>query len=72
MTRRPLFITLMLAAMATAAQAHTGVGGMAGFAHGFAHPFNGLDHLLAMLGVGVFAANLGGRALGWCRQLLLP
>jgi len=63
MTRRPLFITLMLAAMATAAEAHTGVGGMAGFAHGFVHPFNGPDHLLAMVAVGVFAANLGGRAL---------
>jgi urease accessory protein len=31
--------------------------------HGFAHPFTGLDHLIAMLAVGVFAVQLGGRAL---------
>ncbi len=63
MTRRPLYSVLLLAFMATAAEAHTGAGGTAGFAHGFAHPFNGLDHLLAMVAVGVFATSLGGRAL---------
>ena len=30
-------------------------------AAGFVHPFLGLDHLLAMLAVGVWAAQLGGR-----------
>jgi urease accessory protein len=34
-----------------------------GLAHGFAHPFGGLDHLLAMFAVGLFAVRLGGRAL---------
>ena len=34
-----------------------------GFAHGFAHPLGGLDHVLAMVAVGLFAAHLGGRAL---------
>lgn len=43
--------------------AHVGTGAHDGFTHGFAHPFNGLDHLLAMIGVGLFAAQLGGRAL---------
>src|SRR5581483_4853903 len=33
------------------------------FAHGFAHPLSGLDHLLAMVAVGLYAALLGGRAL---------
>jgi urease accessory protein len=28
-----------------------------------AHPFTGLDHILAMTAVGIFAANLGGAAL---------
>ena len=47
-----------------AASAHPGLPGhMHGFAYGFAHPFSGLDHLLAMVGVGLFAAHLGGRAL---------
>jgi urease accessory protein len=34
-----------------------------GFVHGFAHPMGGLDHILAMVAVGVFAFVLGGRAL---------
>jgi len=44
------------------ALAHPGHGD-AGFAHGFAHPLSGLDHLLAMVAVGLYAALLGGRAL---------
>ncbi|WP_108003879.1 HupE/UreJ family protein [Mycoplana dimorpha] len=45
------------------AMAHTGHGETAGLAHGFAHPLGGLDHVLAMIMVGVLAARLGGRAL---------
>lgn len=47
----------------TLAFAHTGVGDTAGFFHGFDHPIGGIDHILAMVAVGVFAAVLGGRAL---------
>jgi urease accessory protein len=43
--------------------AHTGSGDAAGFVHGFAHPLGGVDHLLAMVAIGVLAAHLGGRAL---------
>jgi len=43
--------------------AHTGVGQTVGFAHGFTHPVSGLDHVLAMILVGVLAWQLGGRAL---------
>ncbi|MFG1190293.1 HupE/UreJ family protein [Xanthobacter flavus] len=43
--------------------AHTGVGDVHGFSHGFAHPLGGLDHLLAMVTVGIFAWQLGGRAV---------
>lgn len=59
---RPL---LALAALLTPslALAHTGVGDTHGFVHGFAHPLGGLDHMLAMVAVGLFAAHLGGRAL---------
>jgi urease accessory protein len=51
-----------LALMATGAHAHTldGGGGLAG---GLAHPFMGLDHLLAMIAVGLWAAQLGRRAV---------
>ena len=51
------------ALLPTAALAHTGVGHTNGFMHGFAHPISGLDHILAMVMVGVFAWQLGGRAL---------
>jgi urease accessory protein len=34
----------------------------AGFASGVAHPLAGLDHILAMIAVGLWAARLGGRA----------
>ena len=47
----------------TAAFAHTGVGEASGFMHGFSHPISGLDHVLAMVMVGLFAFRLGGRAL---------
>ena len=43
--------------------AHTGVGNTSGLVHGFGHPISGLDHVLAMVMVGVFAWQLGGRAL---------
>jgi urease accessory protein len=43
--------------------AHTGHGEASGFAHGFIHPLGGLDHVLAMVAVGLYAALLGGRAL---------
>lgn len=50
-------------ALPALAQAHPGHALQAGFASGFAHPWTGLDHLLAMTAVGLFAAGLGGRAL---------
>jgi urease accessory protein len=45
------------------ALAHTGVGATHGLVHGLMHPLTGLDHILAMVAVGVLAATLGGRAL---------
>lgn len=47
----------------TAAWAHPGHDATVGFVHGFVHPVTGVDHVLAMIAVGLFAANLGGRAL---------
>lgn len=43
--------------------AHPGHGDAHSFVHGFIHPIGGLDHMLAMVAVGLFAAHLGGRAL---------
>ena len=41
------------------AAAHTGTGLAGGFVPGFMHPFGGLDHLLAMISVGLWGAFLG-------------
>jgi urease accessory protein len=54
--------TAALVAVPGAALAHTGHGA-SGFVHGFMHPVGGVDHVLAMIAVGLLAANLGGRAL---------
>lgn len=35
----------------------------AGFVHGLLHPLTGLDHVLAMVAVGIWAAMIGGRAV---------
>jgi len=45
------------------AQAHPGHGPATSFASGLNHPLHGLDHILAMVGVGLWAAQLGGRSL---------
>ena len=56
------FAAAFLALAPTVALAHPGHDG-AGLAHGFAHPFGGVDHIAAMVAVGLLAARLGGRAL---------
>ena len=59
--------TFALAAMsllAGTASAHTGDHGtVTGFAGGLAHPLMGVDHLIAMIAIGLWAAQQGGRAL---------
>ncbi|WP_114942847.1 HupE/UreJ family protein [Microvirga calopogonii] len=62
MIKRSVLIVTSVAA-ATPALAHTGHDAVSGVLAGFAHPLTGLDHLLAMISVGLFAALLGGRAL---------
>ncbi|MES2103588.1 MAG: HupE/UreJ family protein [Pseudomonadota bacterium] len=52
--------------------AHDGVHpGIMGFADGLAHPFSGLDHLLAMLGIGLWAAQNRRSAL-WVLPIAFP
>jgi urease accessory protein len=61
-----IVVTIVAAAMIaipTVASAHPGHEGAPGLVHGFLHPLGGLDHILAMVAVGLFAARLGGRAL---------
>ena len=60
--KRSLLVGSMMG-VAMPALAHTGGHAASGLVDGFAHPFAGLDHMLAMVAVGLFAAVLGGRAL---------
>jgi urease accessory protein len=60
--RRTIFAFVML--LPALAQAHPGLPAHSqSFISGAAHPLSGLDHLLAMIAVGIFAAQRGGRAL---------
>lgn len=64
MTKRQIGgLAAALALLPGGAMAHTGTGANIDAMHGFLHPLGGLDHILAMVAVGVFAAQLGGRSL---------
>ena len=52
-----------IAASTASALAHTGIEHSFSFAAGVKHPLTGLDHLLAMVAVGLWAGLNGGRAL---------
>jgi urease accessory protein len=67
MTRCAILATFFTVLMVSSAAAHAGVSDTVGFVHGLAHPFGGLDHVLAMVAVGFLAASLGGPKL-----LLIP
>jgi urease accessory protein len=64
---KPLSLASVIVAAALAvpavAHAHTVGAHDAGFVHGFSHPLGGWDHLLAMVAVGLWAAQRGGKAL---------
>jgi urease accessory protein len=57
----PLLLIFLLPSLA---QAHPGAPGHThGFSNGILHPLTGLDHICAMIAVGLWAAQRGGRAL---------
>jgi urease accessory protein len=51
--------------------AHEGAETRSGFASGFLHPLTGVDHVLAMLAVGMWGAQLGMPAL-WVLPVAFP
>ena len=56
--------TVLMVAPQTVASAHEGqVIRLGSFLAGLTHPVLGLDHLLAMLAVGIVSAQIGGRAI---------
>lgn len=67
--KRILFLATL--AWPTVAFAHAPGGGAGGFASGFRHPVSGLDHILAMIAVGLWGAQLGAPAM-WLLPVVFP
>lgn len=67
--RHALSVTLLLVAIP--ALAHVQEGQAAGFLTGLAHPVSGLDHVLAMVAVGLWGAQLGVPAI-WLLPVTFP
>ena len=63
MNRRILIAATALIASAAPAFAHLNPAEHGSFAAGFSHPLFGFDHILVMIAVGLWAAQIGGRAL---------
>jgi urease accessory protein len=63
-----LFVT---AFWAQCAQAHINKGEAIGFLSGMRHPISGLDHVLAMIAVGLWGAQLGAPAI-WVLPVAFP
>jgi urease accessory protein len=70
----PGMILLILASALLApatALAHNPGGVAGGFASGFMHPLTGIDHILAMVAVGIWGAQLGAPAI-WALPIAFP
>ncbi len=69
-SRLPILL-LALLLWAPAAHAHVEHAQAAGFLTGLGHPVSGLDHVLAMIAVGLYGAQLGAPAL-WLLPVTFP
>ncbi len=68
---RGLAVTVLAAPFAQIAEAHTRKGEASGFLSGVRHPISGLDHVLAMIAVGLWGAQLGAPAI-WVLPVAFP
>jgi urease accessory protein len=66
----PLAALLVLLLPATV-HAHSETGAVGGFVSGFDHPLTGLDHIVAMVAVGLWGAYLGAPAM-WLLPVVFP
>jgi urease accessory protein len=64
-----LAVTILL--FARVVEAHVQKGEAAGFLSGVRHPISGLDHVLAMIAVGLWGAQLGAPAI-WLLPVAFP
>ena len=67
----PLALLLAVALLAAPAWAHEQQGQAVGFVTGLLHPVSGLDHVLAMVAVGLWGAQLGAPAI-WLLPITFP
>lgn len=68
---RDVVFTLLLVLAAAPVYAHQQTGQAAGFLTGLKHPVSGLDHVLAMISVGLWGAQLGAPAV-WLLPVVFP
>jgi urease accessory protein len=66
-----LAVTATFLALSQTAHAHIQKGEVGGFASGFKHPWSGADHIVAMLAVGIWGAQLGAPAI-WLLPVTFP
>ena len=64
-------IVILIVLWPASAFAHVQQGAAAGFLTGFVHPISGLDHVLAMVAVGLWGAQLGVPAI-WVLPVAFP
>jgi len=64
-------VLLLVLFFAQLAMAHPQKGEAVGFLTGFRHPISGLDHVLAMVAVGLWGAQLGSPAI-WLLPVAFP
>jgi urease accessory protein len=68
---RRLFPAVAFALFPALAHAHAQTGEATGFLTGFLHPLSGLDHIIAMVAVGLWGAQLGAPAI-WMLPVTFP
>lgn len=65
------YLPLLLLTLAATAHAHVETGVAGGLASGLLHPVLGIDHLIAMVAVGLWGAQLGAPAI-WLLPITFP
>ena len=68
---RLLLVLIVILVASNPAAAHTEAGVPGGLLNGFLHPLTGLDHLVAMVAVGLWGAQLGAPGI-WVLPICFP
>lgn len=69
--KRGILLAVLLLSFSLPARAHEETGQAAGLLAGLSHPVSGLDHVLAMIAVGLWGAQLGAPAI-WVLPVAFP